>query len=66
MQKFWVCWVEGTKMGKPKKHNSEGEALTEARRLSQLPENAGKRVFPLVATGYYQIQAPVIWHEWSC
>jgi hypothetical protein len=41
---FYMCLVEGSKTSHVK-HRNRTEALAEAERLSQLPDNVGKRVY---------------------
>ncbi len=60
--RFWMCWVEGTR-GSSCQHRSLKDANDEARRLALMPENQGKCVYVLEATGYYYAKASVYWAE---
>ena len=50
MNKFWICFVDGTSGGKGKAHPNNTVATKEAERLVLLPENIGKNVYVLEAT----------------
>ena len=60
MDKFWICWVEGTKIDTPYKHLQLKEAQKEAERLAQLPNVCGKNVYIFECIGKCHKQ-PVIW-----
>ena len=61
MNKFWICFVEGTTTGKGKAHLSNQEAAKEAERLALLPENIGKKVYVLEATACCFTEKPLHW-----
>lgn len=61
MDKFWMCYVEGTK-GCSARHINRTVAMEEAERLLKLPSNVGKKVYLLEVVGYVQFeQPPVKW-----
>ena len=51
MDKFWMCFVEGTE-GCHCRHSNRTEAMEEAERLLQKPKNIGKKVYLLEVVGY--------------
>jgi len=62
MEKFFMLYVKG-RQGPAVKHFSQEEAMAEAERLAQLPENLGKKVYLLEAIGYCEVElTPVTWH----
>ncbi len=62
MEKFWICYVEGTNGGKHYRHGSLENAMTEAERLARLPWMTGKNVFVLECIGCcHRVIPPVIW-----
>jgi hypothetical protein len=45
MERFWICWVEGSTVNTFCQHNSFEKAQKESERLARLTQNDGKRVF---------------------
>ncbi len=62
MDKFWICWVEGTDGGSWFKHWTLASAQQEAERLARLPDVLGKSVYLFEYIGKCQVkQTPVKW-----
>lgn len=62
MEKFWICWVEGTDGGRHYRHWSLQRAQTEAERLARLPNIAGREVYIFECRGKCKVeQSPVKW-----
>ena len=52
MEKFWICWVEGTTFATiMHKHSSFDVAQKESERLAKQPQNDGKRVYVFECCG---------------
>jgi hypothetical protein len=65
MDKFWMCYVEGT-MGCRFKHPNREQAVKEAERLARLRGNEGKQVFILETTDYCQAPYPLVtWYKFN-
>ena len=62
MDKFWVCWVEGTDGGRHYQHRTLAGAQTEAERLARLPDVTGKNVYLFECIGKCKVESlPVKW-----
>ena len=51
MEKFWICWVEGSTVTNSCKHNTLEKAQKESERLAKLTQNDGKRVYVFECCG---------------
>ena len=64
MDKFWFCYVEGSRVPFIKHLRTLESAQVEAERLATLNNVKGLKVFVLEAIGYAQVEyLPVIYHE---
>lgn len=52
MDKFFICWVDGTDGGYCQKYTSFEVAQAEAKRLAALPSVEGKHVYVLSCVGF--------------
>jgi len=60
--KFWMLIVQGSSGGCRVQHTNKDEAMREAERLLQQPQNEGKKVFLLEAVGFARIvPTPIEW-----
>ncbi len=67
MERFWICWVEGTDGGIHYRHYSLETAEKEAERLVRLPYNQGKTVYLFECIGKCKVeQTPVKWEIPEC
>jgi len=63
MDKFWMCFVEGTSSCSMQ-HINRTEAMEEAERLLRQDRNIGKKVYLLEVVGYVHFeQMPVKWEQ---
>ncbi len=62
MQRFWICYVQGTDGGRRYRHWALEDAETEAERLARLPNVEGRTVyvFECIARCHVE-QTPVKW-----
>jgi hypothetical protein len=60
MNKFWICWVEGSSVNEFRRHESFDVAQEESKRLAMQPQNDGKRVFVFECIGSSMVKS-VTW-----
>lgn len=62
MDRFWLCWIEGTDGGFHYQHRNREQAFGEAERLARIPGNQGKIGYVLECIAQCKVElVPIKW-----